>query len=144
VLELDTVTLHAALVGVRLVVHAAHRLEDWGAGLLALGGGQHIIREIRTLAGPGMILLDTGTLQFPGIIVCDAVLAASGNERPRGNARLALVTGTFDPSTLHGALVCVHLAIGTAKNSTPTVATTIFIDGQGSLLAGSIVGDFGT
>jgi hypothetical protein len=133
VLELDSVALHAALVGIRLVVHAAHRLEDTGARLLALGGSQHIIRKIITVTRPFMILLNTGALQFPGIHVGEAVLAASGCKGQRDRAELASVA-SFDPSTLQGALVAVMLAVGTTdKSSGPTVAVTPRIDsGLGS------------
>jgi hypothetical protein len=144
VLELDTVTLHAALVGVRLVIHAAHRLENGRACLLALGGGQHILCKIRTLAGPEMILLDTSALQLHGIDVGDAVLAASGYKDPGDRAALAFIA-SFDPSTLECALVAVVFAVGTTdKPLGPTVAVTPRIDGGlGSFLAGSVVGYLG-
>jgi hypothetical protein len=139
VLELDSVALHAALVGVRLVVHAAHRLEDGGARLLALGGGQHIFREIRTLAESDVILLDTGAPQFHGIDVGDAVLAANGYIHPRDNAWLAVVA-FFDPSTPHGALGGVVLAVGTTNEFTVTVAVTPLVDGGlGSLVGNSTI-----
>jgi hypothetical protein len=128
VLQLDSVALHAALVGVRLVVHAAHGIEDGGARLLALGRGQHIIREIIGLAGPGMILLDTGALQYPGIRVGEAVLAASGQIDFRRNAWLASIA-FLDPSTLQGAAVAVILAVGTTDRISPTVALTSLVGG---------------
>jgi hypothetical protein len=128
VLELDSVTLHAALVGIRLVVHAAHRLQDGSACFLALSGGQHILCSI-TLARPIMVLLNTSAFERPRVEVRETVLATDGDESSDERAKRAIVA-FLDPRTVHGALAAVVLAVrATEKVERPAMAAALPIGG---------------